>query len=235
MCPDTTVCAWRARRASYPEILPENQMTYERSNGTCWTKCWTLLLDVFSIVIGEGIVLHSTEQITRYGPIATGEISTALRRSRQPLKDGPKYRGASQALTIDIRLGHRSAPRLSKLTIPPSSINSRGTRLERICSAIKNTNRKKESFEVRVLHRREEALEIEMQAPQSWPSLTASSPESKAGRMRLVVRLLLSTANRSSESPWVSVRSADETPTRNDCCWKIPIETRFVRSAIPAD
>ena len=47
---------------------------------------------------------------------------------------------------------------------------------------------------------------------------------SGAGTMRLVVRMLPSTANRSSESPWESVRSADETPTRNDCCWKIPIE-----------
>src|ERR1700738_3513531 len=42
--------------------------------------------------------------------------------------------------------------------------------------------------------------------------------------MFLVVRMPPSTANRSPESPWVSVRSADETPTRNDCCWKIPIE-----------
>jgi hypothetical protein len=32
-----------------------------------------------------------------------------------------------------------------------------------------------------------------------------------------VVRMLPSTANGSSERPWVSVRSADETPTRNDC------------------
>ena len=64
-----------------------------------------------------------------------------------------------------------------------------------------------------------------------------SSPISRPGATGScqVVRLLPSTANRSSESPWVSVGSADETPTRNDCCWKIPIEARFVRSAIPAN
>jgi len=39
--------------------------------------------------------------------------------------------------------------------------------------------------------------------------------------------VLPSTANRSSESPWGSVRSAYETPTRNDCCWRIPIEAHL--------
>jgi hypothetical protein len=44
-------------------------------------------------------------------------------------------------------------------------------------------------------------------APRKCPH---SSHQSRAGTMRFVVRMLSSAANRSSESPWVLVRSADE-------------------------